>query len=646
MDSTNPESIFSCLLPEKNHCSPRVLPGELCLFVGSSQWESIIEATWASHFTTFLWPDAVGVQAEASNCTNKLPRLSLEAVPGVSADQPHFQALSLWSTLARRLLTPNVSRSEDPLSQCYWLMHVDGRSYINIPRIAERLDCVAGLQPEYYALSAMIGESRVGLADESTGYVFGRKLLFHLHSSGWVEKCAREFSNSEDAQGFGWTWPSGFYVSLCLWWHQRLRSQRLGDPLQEVLTRSLPRGRDSPLHRLRSLHPSGHCILCAAASSPSSLREIHRRVQIASPGEKDVARDSLRAEVGCFVHSLAEPEALAPPWSYRVARAIARCPLKLALGQQPEIGVSILKQELLRPSLPKGAAAAYLRGRRKELCILMPATDATPTQVDRAVAAVETWARRYLPSAGRVTGRTLALLYSRHPLLETWKDFTLSLHGDLDMRHPKFNALRFVYMWLTLATHLATYCDFWMKADMDAYVNIPRIRQALRFMNASEKIYAGAVTFSHGPGYETWNTFAHGIGYIISRAALRAAVPGLRKCMDQLLQFRLEAIEDMLLGACLRKVEIYPRELGHMIYNYRSGQVQRVLEEKPLVTHRVDEDEMYRLHTAVADEPKMVELSPEEKKMRHCEDLLEPAMCIRLLCFSNKLLWMSSSFRP
>lgn len=25
----------------------------------------------------------------------------------------------------------------------------------------------------YYALSAMIGESRVGLADESTGYVFG-----------------------------------------------------------------------------------------------------------------------------------------------------------------------------------------------------------------------------------------------------------------------------------------------------------------------------------------------------------------------------------------------------------------------------------------------------------------------------------------
>ena len=84
------------------------------------------------------------------------------------------------------------------------------------------------------------------------------------------------------------------------------------------------------------------------------------------------------------------------------------------------------------------------------------------------------------------------------------QDVTLSLRGDLDMRHPKFNAsraqqacvslqsgplkitgtqvrsshrtkfekrwshvslrLRFIYMWLTLAVHHATSCDFWMKA--------------------------------------------------------------------------------------------------------------------------------------------------------------------------------------
>ena len=44
------------------------------------------------------------------------------------------------------------------------------------------------------------------------------------------------------------------------------------------------------------------------------------------------------------------------------------------------------------------------------------------------------------------------------------QDVTLSLMGDLDLRHPKFNALRFVYLWLTLGLHLPRGCRFWMKA--------------------------------------------------------------------------------------------------------------------------------------------------------------------------------------
>eukprot|EP00434_Breviolum_minutum_P036466 symbB.v1.2.032309.t1/scaffold3865.1/size49057/2 len=158
------------------------------------------------------------------------------------------------------------------------------------------------------------------------------------------------------------------------------------------------------------------------------------------------------------------------------------------------------------------------------------------------------------------------------------------------MRHPKFNALRFIYMWLTLAIHHATSCDFWMKADMDAYVDVPKLQTTLRSLNASEKVYAG---------YEEWTTFAHGIGYVISRAALKAAVPGLKKCMYHLLKFRLEAIEDMLLASCFRTVKIKPVELGHMIYNFQSGQEKRVVEERPLITHRVEDDDMYRLHAAM-----------------------------------------------
>lgn len=144
------------------------------------------------------------------------------------------------------------------------------------------------------------------------------------------------------------------------------------------------------------------------------------------------------------------------------------------------------------------------------------------------------------------------------------QDVTLSLMGDLDLRHPKFNALRFVYLWLTLGLHLPRGCRFWMKAwasfhtlfngfwvlkapkgvpksffltstvtytyllayvlvetcllnnllacrtcldswhvfqaDMDAFVDVARLRRALRERNASQKVYAGAVTFSYGPG--------------------------------------------------------------------------------------------------------------------------------------------------
>ena len=65
-------------------------------------------------------------------------------------------------------------------------MHVDGRSYMNVPRIAARLECLGGLQPEFYALSAMVGESRVALTDESSGYILGRRLLLRLRSSHWV----------------------------------------------------------------------------------------------------------------------------------------------------------------------------------------------------------------------------------------------------------------------------------------------------------------------------------------------------------------------------------------------------------------------------------------------------------------------------
>ena len=208
-----------------------------------------------------------------------------------------------------------------------------------------------------------------------------------------MERCADELSNSSDAQGTDSyeRWPGGlirfvvslrrlrlgvafrrelpylprlesleprgFYVSLCLWRQERLRrgggahaqatrsiqlhlwrSQRLGDPEQEVLMHSIPRRpsffasranfvqmdffdlpsssqsldfqqqRDSehaslrrespqrPLMRLRRLHPAGHCVLLVSASLPA-LPEIHRRVRLVSPLDKDADKFPSRGDV-------------------------------------------------------------------------------------------------------------------------------------------------------------------------------------------------------------------------------------------------------------------------------------------------------------------------------------------------------------
>merc|ERR1740123_1214269 len=115
------------------------------------------------------------------------------------------------------------------------------------------------------------------------------------------------------------------------------------------------------------------------------------------------------------------------------------------------------------------------------------------------------------------------MLYSHRPLQKAWFNSTLALAGDLDLHHPKFNALRVLYLWRTLAMHHSQDCDFFMKADMDAYINVPALRRVLRRFDPSRAVYAGTVAFSHDPGYAHWEPFAHGLGYILSRGALRLA---------------------------------------------------------------------------------------------------------------------------
>lgn len=567
-------------------------------------------ATWAAEGSAFLVTfrrsrlvaRAEGGSSRAAESGNRsvVPRLHLAGFG--SARAPAWQlGLELWAGLARELAAGaaagNVSASAvgAPLHRCTWLMHADGRSYVNVERIAARLSCLGSMRPEYYALAPMTNTEQVALADEAGGYVLGRRLLAELGAATWAEECRARLAGSR-AGGFGWEHRPGLFVTLCLWLLRRLRPQRLGDPGQEVLLELGP-GAPSAAARWRKLAPTGHCALLVACRGPKALGALHAGF-----------RQGINAlQVGCWASSLVEPGESAPPWSLRVARALGRCPLQRALRREdPQASFGRLLAELRSPSRPAGAAADRLRrrgGRRRELCLLLPASGATARQVQRAQAAAATWAQPYLHTAALPPwrDRVVALLYSRRPLLPSWAAATLSLPGDVDLRHPKFNALRFLYMWLTLSTHYTSHCDFFMKADLDAYVDVPRMRFVLRGLNASAPLYLGRVTLAHGPGYESWEAFAHGLGYVLSRGALLAARGALANCLAHVARHRLESIEDMTLAGCLRRAGVRASELaGPVVFDFR-GDVARVAAapQPPLLVHPVEPADMLRLHSAL-----------------------------------------------
>merc|ERR1739848_242199 len=122
-----------------------------------------------------------------------------------------------------------------------------------------------------------------------------------------------------------------------------------------------------------------------------------------------------------------------------MVKVLSYCPLRSAV-QKMDVPLSTLLTELHKPSVPHGQAANLLRwqrqsGRRWQICIVIPVTDANPLQVQRARATAATWARPYLHSNGGApeNKQVLALMYSRQPLLPVWANTTLSLPGDIDL---------------------------------------------------------------------------------------------------------------------------------------------------------------------------------------------------------------------
>ncbi|EDQ90034.1 uncharacterized protein MONBRDRAFT_36900 [Monosiga brevicollis MX1] len=124
-------------------------------------------------------------------------------------------------------------------------------------------------------------------------------------------------------------------------------------------------------------------------------------------------------------------------------------------------------------------------------------------------------------------------------------------------------ALKVLHMWEYLArmrTARFAQCDYFMKADDDTYVNLPRLQQELALLNASVPSYFGvkrysAVVKNTPPANSLWPpknslNFGHGgAGYLLSRAALAQLGPdALAACRHSP---PLLSLEDARLAACL-----------------------------------------------------------------------------------------------
>ena len=144
----------------------------------------------------------------------------------------------------------------------------------------------------------------------------------------------------------------GFYVGFCLWLMYRLRPQRLGDPVQEVLV-PMSQGENSAVNRLRSLIPMGHCVLLVVCQNPRALFLVHR-----------VVTDRVNsAQVGCWADSIKEPMSVAPHWGVRTANSLMYCPLRLAIRREAAVallGLAHVVNFVSREgSLRHGGASAF-----------------------------------------------------------------------------------------------------------------------------------------------------------------------------------------------------------------------------------------------------------------------------------------------
>ncbi|CAJ1378910.1 unnamed protein product [Effrenium voratum] len=436
---------------------------------------------------------------------------------------------------------------------CEWLLKVPSSSYLHLENLRYRLRCLSTDPSLTYLGVAKVplNETMTPMADENLGIVIRRSLLKKLPRM--LSACAT-LPEVLSVAGQG----EGVVLGTCLRLHDVEFSPWM-ERLSEAIYEDPGNGSGLSSHSFnRFLFTFDHeklsrvkCLLLVSGLRPEEMEDIHYMRGRSERWFKGVA---------CSSDGLAKPEEGRAVFDPKILPALQGCFLLRAFerwqrdwsdGQplnEPQIASPTeLAKEWQRPLKGRSPAFQRLGAGGHELCVFVVTTGFSEKHRADARAVFKTWANE------QVAGVKVFMMKDR-----SWPDAELgegdanilTLRGDVDLGYL-YNPVRVFYLWIYLAEHHASDCQWFAKVDADTFVNLRALKQRLtRYFTAAESHYLGSVKStlltSGVRQYFAVNSI------VFSGGLLKRARNWIRPCLDDIVSRRLgQGAEDMDLGACL-----------------------------------------------------------------------------------------------
>eukprot|EP00049_Salpingoeca_infusionum_P024045 m.14599 g.14599 ORF g.14599 m.14599 type:complete len:1054 (-) comp6371_c0_seq1:243-3404(-) len=242
-----------------------------------------------------------------------------------------------------------------------------------------------------------------------------------------------------------------------------------------------------------------------------------------------------------------EPQQLALPQEQLDRLKQLELEAKQAKARHPSADVSNSKMNGEADPLPRADKARYVYPEPR-LAILVVTGGSSEKTLSNRKAVLETW------------GNSEHVYFVTHDPVDVPKSRIIWLPDAAEVGGRSMLGRKVIYMWDYVANNeelLAKY-DFFMKADDDVFLNMPKLKQDLRYFNGSTPLSLGNRRYGVGmkglpapnPLFQARNyvMFAHGgAGYILSRATLELMKGKFDNCFKGV----RTSLEDAKTAACI-----------------------------------------------------------------------------------------------